>query len=66
MKEPATEAIKRALSGPEPVTVDEICQAVWGRVGDRERNQVYQLLHRLREKGELKTWERRYQRTTSR
>lgn len=34
-----------------PLTVDEICQVVYGRVGDRERGTVMQNLHRLDLKG---------------
>jgi hypothetical protein len=43
------------------VTLEEICHAVWGRCGHRERNHVYVVLHRLRERGQLQTFERRFQ-----
>jgi Fe2+ or Zn2+ uptake regulation protein len=59
--EPATTRIADLLNGKDPLTVEEICRLVWGRSGDRERNQVYQVLHKLREKGQLQTWEKRYQ-----
>lgn len=43
------------------MTVDEICRAAWGRVGERERNLVRVTLHRMDERGVLVKHARRYE-----
>jgi hypothetical protein len=36
-----------------PLSLDEICQKVYGRTGDRERNTVRQNIFRLDEQGKI-------------
>lgn len=47
-------AIAQAIMYAEtPISLDEICQKVYGRVGDRERNTVRQNIFRLDEQGKV-------------
>lgn len=59
--ESAASKIEAALT-EEPVTLDELCKAVFGRVGARERNVVRVNLHRIDERGELEKLAMRYRR----
>lgn len=50
----ASEKIIQILQlAAEPLTVDEICVRVYGRLGDRERGTVRQNLFRLSERGNI-------------
>jgi len=54
-------AIEKTLASAKvPMSVDEICTAVWGRCGTRERGTVHQNLHRLDLKGRLVKQAMRY------
>ncbi len=44
----------------EPLTIDEICKAALGRIGERERNLVRVNLHRLDERGVVQRYAARY------
>ena len=48
--EEVVEVLRRSK---EPLSIDQICKAVYGRTGDRERNVVRVNLHRLDSKGVL-------------
>jgi hypothetical protein len=51
---PVSEKIAAILDGADDyLTVDEICKAAFGRVGDRERGNVHLNLHRMGERGEI-------------
>jgi Fe2+ or Zn2+ uptake regulation protein len=58
----ASEAIQRVLAeADEPLTIEQICEKVWGRCGSREKNTAYVNLHRLDERGLLEKVPMRYQ-----
>lgn len=44
----------------EPLSVEQLCKAVFGRTGDRERGLVRVYLHRLDSQGKLVKYPRRY------
>lgn len=44
----------------EPLSIDDICAAVFGRKGARERNIVYVNLHRLDARGVLVKYPQTY------
>ncbi len=51
-KRPDSEKIEAALrNAGGPLTIDEICRAAWGRVGERERSSVRVNIHRLDARG---------------
>jgi hypothetical protein len=48
------EQIEKALAeAPQPISIDDICKRVFGRVDERARNAVRVGLHRLDERGVL-------------
>lgn len=59
-KQTAAELIEAALTG-KPVTVDEVCMAVYGQCGERERNAVHQRIHRLTAQKRLRKHAMRYE-----
>ena len=44
----------------EPLSIDQLCSAIFGRTGDRERGLVRVNLHRLDAEGRLVKHPRRY------
>ena len=44
----------------EPLSIDQLCKAVFGRTGDRERSFMRVNLHRLDSKGLLIKYPQRY------
>ena len=63
MKPPESDAAKilATLNGSDqPLTIDEICRAIWGRAGERERNLVMVNIHRLDKKGLIEKFAARY------
>lgn len=62
-KEPivASQAIEEVLSKAKaPLSIEEICDLVWGRQGDRERGIVRVNLHRLDLRGVLEKHPMKY------
>lgn len=57
MSEKIVLALEKA---PAPMSVDELCKNVFGKIGQRERNVVHQNLHRLDEKGRIEKFAMRY------
>ncbi len=45
----------------EPLSIDQLCKALFGRTGDRERSLVRVNLHRLDTEGKLIKHPRRYE-----
>ena len=63
MKPPESDAAKilATLNGSDqPLTIYEICRAIWGRAGERERNLVMVNIHRLDKKGLIEKFAARY------
>lgn len=51
----ASVAVEQALAAATaPMSVDEICQKVYGRIGKRERNVIHQNIARLDARGRIR------------
>jgi hypothetical protein len=64
MAKPDSEKVEAALvAADEPLTIDKICDKVFGRgrAGQRERGLVYVVLHRMIERGVAEKHEATYE-----
>lgn len=53
--------IEHMLGAGEPVTITELCLAVYGKNGPRERNAVHQRIYRLTEKKRIRRHAARFE-----